>query len=1213
MKKTIKLPGRYTILHSLGEGGTGHVYKVSDSVLDKTLALKILSDTDSKAHKTLEKEFEILSRLDHPNLVKVHDFGFTADNTPYLTMDFIEGDNLRVFLNDNINNIIPVLISIFSALNYLHTKNVIHADIKPENIMVTSSDNNTRTTLMDFGLAIIGNSNQKEISGTVHYLSPEILTDSIYSNKSDFYALGITIISCLTNIHIPIAHKITDKFYKNAYSLLKEVFNDAGINSPSSLASFIISLSSFDSDQRPESAEDCTQFLSRLYNITNNLMPVVQRNIFVGRKDEIAAVNNFLDSSNISINTLLILGETGIGKKSLIQQAIKIAQLKHFTTIDTSDINFKYDSFNKFINALGTHLPSISEDNLKKKHNDILESFTSNDSPGIPSKEQDITPVIYDNIIQFLNELSLDQRILICFPDIMSFSTDFIRFISHLIYETNMLHSNVKILISRNTDINNGKFKLELFRVICNMDNILQVHLNPFTTVDLSSLLVEEFGNILFSINELNILIYKSNGIPLYINNILGYMLKTSAIYQVNNNYFLDRKLLNNFNIPISLKDILKHTLSSIPVNQRNILQLIAIWKSKITISDLSFFLSKQQTEIFSDISILLGLNIISVENDTIIFNNPSYRSQIIKTISYNKRIRLNRDIAVFLSANNSIDYHIIANHFIDSNDLNNSIKYGLLSVDTLVSNHEYFNAYDLLNNIYKLSQKNGTIDNAIIILSHLVTIELKIGLIMDSIEHYDFLIKHTSSTNNKALYLKELGRIKHYYFLDKESAYTHYSDAKHIAIKCNDTDLLIEIMILQGLCKQDNNLNILLEAADLAINKNLNLYVYSLSQILYKYKLAGNIKEMVKTKNKLLHVISNPNITISNRRLSIYMLALASFYQGDYEQVKLYLTEMMEISNITCNEVENVSNLSMLGSIYYINGNFHLLISTLNKALAITKRLNMHSFMIIILSNLSTAYHILGDYRSALDFNNRAKSMMEQYSNYDLINVFKQLRFIITFGDFYKTELRHYSNKLRRQALKNNNSIILGLRSLALSRYYYQLLSHTKALKYALKALDYFRKTADKDDIVDTLSHMCIYELENNNTEQAASYIKEAREIFDAIHCDYLKPYLLLAEGSLSRVTHNSAAELILKEAYKASSKMGTRENTWQIQRQLALYYIDSGSYNNAVEMFREAIETIKQITESIPEEDMKLSYLSLPFRKRIFDEIKSLKSSNK
>jgi tetratricopeptide (TPR) repeat protein len=104
-----------------------------------------------------------------------------------------------------------------------------------------------------------------------------------------------------------------------------------------------------------------------------------------------------------------------------------------------------------------------------------------------------------------------------------------------------------------------------------------------------------------------------------------------------------------------------------------------------------------------------------------------------------------------------------------------------------------------------------------------------------------------------------------------------------------------------------------------------------------------------------------------------------------------------------------------------------------------------------------------------------------------------------------------------------------------------------------------------------------------------------------------------MLGRGMIARCADDEDARQLLAEGLRTSKKMGTRETTWQIQRELALHHRDRGEYRKALDYFQDAIETLKQITETLDEEELKVSYLEVPIRKRIFDEIKEMRRQTK
>jgi tetratricopeptide (TPR) repeat protein len=211
--------------------------------------------------------------------------------------------------------------------------------------------------------------------------------------------------------------------------------------------------------------------------------------------------------------------------------------------------------------------------------------------------------------------------------------------------------------------------------------------------------------------------------------------------------------------------------------------------------------------------------------------------------------------------------------------------------------------------------------------------------------------------------------------------------------------------------------------------------------------------------------------------------------------------------------------------------------------------------------------------------------------------------------GRAREAEFKASARRLRDGAVKERHRIGSGHHSMAFALYHLYRLEPDEALIHAKKALAFFRKAADRDDVVSALIQIGVIQISLGKPKLAMANLKEAEKTYEAIHCEYLKPALALAEGMLAKAQGADAAAKLLADALRTSKKMGTRETTWQIQRELALYHRDHGEPHKALAFYKDAVETIKQITETIDEEELKISYLDVPFRKRVFEEIRALK----
>ena len=146
---------QYKILEKLGAGGQGTVYKALDTKLNRVVVVKVLPPelTAKTANfKRFEREAQLCSQLDHPNICTIYDFN-EADGVFYIVMQYVEGKNVRQLVSGRpleLKSAISIEVQVTDALTYAHSKNIIHRDIKAGNVMVTKTG---QVKILDFGLA----------------------------------------------------------------------------------------------------------------------------------------------------------------------------------------------------------------------------------------------------------------------------------------------------------------------------------------------------------------------------------------------------------------------------------------------------------------------------------------------------------------------------------------------------------------------------------------------------------------------------------------------------------------------------------------------------------------------------------------------------------------------------------------------------------------------------------------------------------------------------------------------------------------------------------------------------------------------------------------------------------------------------------------------------------------------------------------------------
>ncbi len=206
------IAGRYRIEERIGSGGMGQVLRVSHRRLGKAFALKLMQaelSIDPESRAIFHREARLASSLTHPNIVSIVDFGEDPDWGLFLVMEYLEGDSLA----DRIDNqgklpilvVCDVAVQLAEALHCSHSKQVVHADLKADNVLLVEDPNYQRrrwnVKLLDFGMAHLATAaggRDDQIAGTPEYLAPERITGGKPQPSVDIYALGIVLYEMLT-------------------------------------------------------------------------------------------------------------------------------------------------------------------------------------------------------------------------------------------------------------------------------------------------------------------------------------------------------------------------------------------------------------------------------------------------------------------------------------------------------------------------------------------------------------------------------------------------------------------------------------------------------------------------------------------------------------------------------------------------------------------------------------------------------------------------------------------------------------------------------------------------------------------------------------------------------------------------------------------------------------------------------------------------------
>ena len=448
---------RYHLKAELGQGGMGTVYLAHDTVLNRDVALKLVSSprlgTDGRSR--LLSEAQTVAQLKHPNIVTVYDAG-EVEKQPFVVMEYIQGDTLNEYQLDGFKQIVDVGKQICTALEYAHTHNIIHRDLKPENVIIQPDGT---LQLMDFGLAISTTSRLTEnglIMGTVAYMSPEQAFGYEITPASDLYSLGVMLYE-LTTGSLPFeADDALAVITQHIHApVVPPIARDEEI--PGSLNDLIVSLLNKAPDDRPASAADVLAVLedrslfetdqSRAKDLS--VLDRIVRGRILGRETEFAEVRAlWLKSIAGQGQTVLISGEPGIGKTRLMREIVTNAGVSGGTSLIGecyAESNAPYNAFSQIIrqglqlhHQNGHELPDAVLDDLLNLTPDLRHNFLDIQvNPKLdPESEQQR---LFENMVVFCNTISKESPMLLVVDDAHWGDSGTLAMLHHLIRRSQKL------------------------------------------------------------------------------------------------------------------------------------------------------------------------------------------------------------------------------------------------------------------------------------------------------------------------------------------------------------------------------------------------------------------------------------------------------------------------------------------------------------------------------------------------------------------------------------------------------------------------------------------------------------------------------------------------------------------------------------------------------------------------------------------------------
>jgi serine/threonine protein kinase/tetratricopeptide (TPR) repeat protein len=538
--------GRYRLLELLGEGAAGKVFRADDlGANNRFIALKLLHAKDPRWEDFFRREFEVLSYLHHPNLVRVYDFGTAPeDSTYYFTQELVVGKPLLdVVLGKKIDEVAQLFIEICRALEFIHGHGVLHRDLKPANILVQShADPGERVRVLDFGLwRELDPTPQKGArwAGTPPYLASEVLRGYGHSISADLYAVGVTLFQGVTR-KLPHGRGTPQELLQAR----KEPAPDLHGIVADPLANLIEKLLFEEIEGRPASAAEVAAALSELVPESATIMPVtLGRAKVVGRdatRETLSEIFSEVKNGASDTRMVTIVGPDGIGKSRFAQEFKAFVQLNNGRSAIgrcTEDLRWSFQPITEMLRVL---VPSTDRSDLSMRDIEVLERLRPElaklEDNEFSASRTHVQESFQNSVVNLFIRLSHDLPIVLVLEDVTHVDSASLAVLCDLL--THAEASKILVIVTA-VNVEEG-LPVELQQATKNRNRVIE--LTPLENEDTRRLIGALLGQSAQDVPDtlLDTVVAHAKGNPLMVEELVAFLIERGDLERGPDGWLLD-------------------------------------------------------------------------------------------------------------------------------------------------------------------------------------------------------------------------------------------------------------------------------------------------------------------------------------------------------------------------------------------------------------------------------------------------------------------------------------------------------------------------------------------------------------------------------------------------------------------------------------------------------------------------------------------------
>ncbi|MGQ9664883.1 MAG: sigma 54-interacting transcriptional regulator [bacterium] len=936
-----QIPG-YNLKKRLEVGNYAIIYEARDK-RNRDLIIKISRDNTKEFNELIRREFQILAKFKHPNIVRVNDYGMTRQGRAFFTLEHVKGKPINRCFREFTQEFIQAIIQVLSGIGAFHNKNLIHCDLKSEHLIYDAEQK--KCVIIDFGFAGISTSRIKEY-GTIGYIAPEVLKGVGIDQRSDLYSLGVIIYEVLSGTK-PV------KPYKEISDI------------PDEINSIIRMLLSDEPSVRPA--------VPFLYEIFIRYLP--QKLIEIPYYQVQLPITSFVKNPefiknllNLRAGTVVVTGDMGSGKTRLLKE-LKYEFL--FRDYEVFFFTGEAPFHTSLLNFIGC--------------------------PDLDFSQKEDRYQVYAEITEQVLQYGRDKNFVIMVDDLDNLSDydlGLFRYLGHSLQETSISLIGAGKPDPRIKDLNlfelflNPFSKNEIKELI--EKTFFQFHIKGDKDLD-------SFVSWLYR---------HSGGNPLFITEILKTLYNQGALYYIVNRWEIDTEKLEKIVVPEKIEEILSNRLKGLNQREIEILKVFALTDCLLELDTIQNIISSPaevELEILKILSLIREEHIgkkrfFSLSNKILkmLLEQRAEKREILKLME--KTVEVIEQMAPL----HKHYYPVIAQLCERLNDKEKAFRYFVLSAREAELSRDYNSALEFYNRVV---ERGGDFEPAHYpeFLLNIAELYFKIGNYQQAIEYYRSVIERTEG----AVKIKALSGIGRVYSTTGEHklARQYLQDTQNSIKNKKSRDYLETINRLAYSMIQlkdfDGAERLLNESSLLA--EEIKDYESAAEVMYYSASLAWSRGEIEKGKEICNDVIVHCEKHKLNKQLAYAANLLSSFYiqTGDIDAG----LRSIEKAIIGFEELKNtdalVNALINKGLLLMYKEHLDIVIDIYEDALLKALRTDNRSSHASIFMYLASLYEESGRFKKAIEYYTKCLEIQPDsvYANYNIAMVYLKM------GDFERAE----------------------------------------------------------------------------------------------------------------------------------------------------------------------------------------------------------------